>query len=217
MAKTKAPLLSFGGSGSVAKTVVYSTWKGVKYARQHVIPANPQTTAQMVVRRTFALLREIWKVAPELLTAPWNSFAQGRPFTGMNKLVGENVRVLNGEADMLNFIGSPGSKGGLPPDSVVAATGTVAGEVTATFLVPVPPTGWTLTRCVAIAFPDQAPDGIFTGPIASGSDATNPYVVTLGGFVPGADVIVCGWLEWVKPNGDTAYSVGVTGTAIAFT
>jgi hypothetical protein len=213
MAKTTAPLLSFGGSGTVAKTMVYSTWKGIPYVRRHVVPANPQTTRQTEVRATFALLREMWKLAPVLVQAPWNAFAQGRPLTGMNKFVGENVRVLNEEADMLNFIGSPGAKGGLPPDAMVAAAGAGADELTATFTVPIAPVGWEIDAAVAMAFPDQPPNGIFFGPMVAAEDVSAPYVVTLTGLTAVGLHIVAGWLRWTKPDGTFAYSVGLTSSA----
>lgn len=50
MAKLKAPLLSFGASGAIAKAVVYFPWKGLNCAREYVIPANPKTTAQNTQR-----------------------------------------------------------------------------------------------------------------------------------------------------------------------
>jgi hypothetical protein len=50
MAKLKAPLLSFGASGQIAKTVVYFPWKGLNVARKHVVPANPDTLDQQTQR-----------------------------------------------------------------------------------------------------------------------------------------------------------------------
>ncbi|MBA7589575.1 hypothetical protein ES708_31661 [subsurface metagenome] len=57
MAKLKAPLLSFGASGAIAKAVVYFPWKGLNVAREYVIPANPKTTLQKKQRGhlTFAV------------------------------------------------------------------------------------------------------------------------------------------------------------------
>ena len=107
MAKTTAPLLSFGANGQIAKTQVYASWRGVKYSRRYVVPANPRTTAQQLTRTTFAFMREMWKVAPSGLKAPWDAFATGKPFLGLNKFVGENIRVLRSQPDMANFIGSP--------------------------------------------------------------------------------------------------------------
>lgn len=210
MSKTTAPLLSFDARGQIAKSMVYSSWRGVKYARRHVIPANPQTTRQMEVRKTFALLREMWKLAPAILTAPWTAFAQGRPFTDMNKFVGENVRVLNTETDMANFIGSPGAKGGLPAadyvfDSPASDTATV------TFTMPTPPTGWSITAAQAVAVPDQNPSGFFEGTIVAAEDTAGPaYVVTLSGLDGGNDYVVSAWVKWTKPDGSFAYSVSTS-------
>ena len=46
MAKVTAPLLSFGGLGTIGKVAVYSKWKGRPYVRQYVIPGNPKTAGQ---------------------------------------------------------------------------------------------------------------------------------------------------------------------------
>jgi hypothetical protein len=50
MAVLKAPLLSFGASGQIAKTVVYFPWKGLNVARKHVVPSNPKSVAQVAHR-----------------------------------------------------------------------------------------------------------------------------------------------------------------------
>jgi hypothetical protein len=215
MSKTTAPLLSFDGRGQIAKTMVYSRWRGIPYVRRHVIPANPNTTAQQFVRKKFALLREMWKIAPTEVQAAWNAFATGRPFTGFNKFVGENVRVLTNPANMDAFIGSPGAAGGLPPTAVTATTGTNAGEIDVAWTAPAPPSGWTLTEAVAMAFLDQAPDGIFQGTISAITDASTPYEGTFTGLVAGEAYQVAGWLVWEKADGKAAYSVGITDQASA--
>lgn len=50
MAKVTGPLLSFGARGQVGKTVVFSGWKGLKTAREYVVPSNPQTAGQTTQR-----------------------------------------------------------------------------------------------------------------------------------------------------------------------
>lgn len=50
MAKLSGPLFSLGASGKIAGTLVYSVWKGTKYVRQLVIPANPKTASQQTQR-----------------------------------------------------------------------------------------------------------------------------------------------------------------------
>lgn len=210
MAKTTAPLLSFGAAGAIAKTQVYSRWRGIGYARRYVIPANPNTAEQQKTRGAFAQLREMFKIAPDLAKAPWDAFATGRPFLGFNKYIGENLRVLRGEADMANFIGSPGARGGLPPVSMAAAPNATAGEVEVTFVAPAPPTGWTLLGIAATGFTNQAPDQFFTGPYVGASENAPTLTLTLTGLESGEEAVVAGWLLWTKPDGTTAYSVGTT-------
>lgn len=50
MAKLNAPLFSFTASGKIANALVYFSWKGLNVVRQYVVPANPDTTAQGVIR-----------------------------------------------------------------------------------------------------------------------------------------------------------------------
>lgn len=210
MAKTEAPLLSFGGSGQIAKTLVYSSWKGVKYARRHVIPSNPQTVAQQHIRTMFAMLREMFKLAPAILTAPWESFAQGRPFTAMNKFVGENIRVLKNDPDLADFIFSPGAKGGLPPETFTAAATANPGEIDIDFAVPAGPAGWVLTSAQYAIIKDQEPDGIFQAPIVAGEIAVGPYSVVVADLDPATNYVVGGWLKWAKPDGTAAYSASLS-------
>lgn len=211
MAKVTGPLLSMGARGTIGKSIVMASWKGVKYARQHVTPANPRTTAQQANRTRFALLREVYKLAPAIVRAPWEAFVQGRPLMAVNKFVGENNRLLNGELDMLLAQMSPGARGGLPPVSVVAAAGLATGEVVVTVEVPdTLPDGWTVTAAHAAALVDQDPTGLFSGNFVAGSDVAPPYEVTLAGFEAGQALVAYGWVEYAKPDGKAAYSVSLS-------
>jgi hypothetical protein len=61
MAKTKGPLFSLDASGTIAKTIVYSRWKGRSYVRRHQIPYNPNTEKQINVRKAMSLLVALWQ------------------------------------------------------------------------------------------------------------------------------------------------------------
>lgn len=216
MAKTTGPLLSLGATGQIGKTIVASSWRGISTMRQYVIPANPRTTAQQTNRTRFAFLRELYKRLPSEPRAAFDEYARGRQFTGMNAFVGENNRLLVGETDLTNLEMSPGAGGGLPPISSSAATGGSTGEVDVTIVPPLQlPDGWTITNAYAVGVIDQDPTGILSGWITSGLDATDPYVITLTGFPSGATVMTFGWLEYLKPNGKTAYSVSLSDAATA--
>lgn len=216
MAKISAPLLSMGARGTIGKSVTFAKWRGVDYARQRVIPANPRTVAQQANRTRFAFLREGYKLAPTAVRAPWDAFAAGRPFTGMNKFVGENNRLLIGKTDLADMIASPGARGGLPPAGVVAATGAAPGEVTVTVTPPDQlPEGWTVDSVAAAAVLDADPTGLFAGPFVAATEANPATPIVLGGFADGAEVMAFGWVVYEKPDGSLAYSVSVSDAAVA--
>ena len=215
MAKLNGAFLSFGAHGSIGKTLTVSKWRGIPYAKSYTVPSNPRTAAQQANRALFAYLREMWKLGPSKFQETWNAFAQGRPFTGFNKAVGENVRVLQAQVDLNNYIASPGSGGGSAPQSFNAVPGSNAGEIVATVVPPATPSGWTLVEAVAVAFPDADPTGIFTGPFVQGSDASAPYSITLTDLPPGELCQVRGWLKWQKPDLSFAYSVSLGDQAVA--
>lgn len=50
MAKLKAPLMSLGASGAIAKSIVFFPWKGLNAAREYIVPANPKTVKQTTQR-----------------------------------------------------------------------------------------------------------------------------------------------------------------------
>lgn len=216
MAKLTGPLLSFGADGQIGKAMVTANWRGIAYARQYVVPANPRTTAQQNNRTRFALFREMWKLAPQEVRNTFDTFALGRKFLGFNSFVGENNRLTNGEVDLQAMLMSPGARGGLPPAGVIATTGASTGEVDVAVTPPNQlPDGWIVTACHAAAVVDQNPIGIFAGPFVAGSDTSDPYEITLAGFAASAACVAFGWVEYEKANGDTAYSVSISDTATA--
>ena len=101
MAKVKAPLLSLGATGKLAKTLVFSTWKGIKTAREYVVPANPQTAAQTAQRTLFSAMVTSWRtyfVLPAMRTA-WNLAAQvgSKTQSGFNAAISAMVQIASGD------------------------------------------------------------------------------------------------------------------------
>lgn len=211
MAKTTAPLLSFGATGQVAKTVVYGTWRGRPYARRHTIPANPQSAEQTKTRSLFAFMNGVWKAMGSIGIAPWDRFATGQAFTGRNAFIGQNVQLMRGEVDLLLMRFSPGAKGGLAPLSVSAANG--VGQSVVTFTTPTPPTGWTLTAVQALAIEQQNPQSASLFTTVAGEDIADPKdTVTL--TLPAGTYVIGGWTKWSKPDGSVAYGPSISDTAV---
>ena len=91
MAKITAPFLSMSARGSVGKTLVAGSWKGVKYMRQHVVPANPQSVAQTAQRDIMAMCVAAWQsgFVTASIKAGWNYLASvsGKAQSGFNAFV----------------------------------------------------------------------------------------------------------------------------------
>lgn len=96
MAKLKAPLLSLGASGQLAKALVFFPWKGLNVVREYVVPANPKTTLQTTQRGYLTAVVAAVHAAQAHAT-PLNSDDQiaysaytqikGKPWTWFNAVV----------------------------------------------------------------------------------------------------------------------------------
>lgn len=88
MPRLTGPLFSLDARQTLGKTIVYSAWKGLNYARMRVIPYNPKSDAQTAVRdtMTFAVL---YFTKGDYVTASqktwWNTYAEGTNESGWNR------------------------------------------------------------------------------------------------------------------------------------
>lgn len=207
MAKPIAPLLSFGASGAIAKTMVFSKWKGREYVRRYVIPANPQSAAQTLTRNTFGFANSVWKGAGSDFISTWNLFATGRVLTGRNAFMGQMVSALRTETDLLLMPFSPGAKGGLAATSVTPTAGSL--QISAVVTAPTPPTGWTLTSAVGAVIRDQDPQSGILFTLVEVEDVAAPFDLIFTGLT--ASVLYVGgvWLKWAKPDGSVAYGPSI--------
>lgn len=213
MAKTTGPLLSFGASGTIGGVQTYSKWRGISYARQRVIPANPQTAAQTLTRDLFRNLSSMWLNAPSALQTTYNAQATGQKYTGRNKFMGLNIGLLRGQTDMLAFVGSPGNLSAFPPSALAAVRDAVLDEIDVTFTLPTVPTGWTITGSTAIAFLAVADPALDVGTIYVGTSITPFTTLAITGPDRLLNYIVSGWITYTRPDGRTAYGPSLTVAA----
>ena len=96
MARTTAPLFSLDASGTIAKTIVFSKWKGRAYVRRHAVPSNPRFPLQVAVRACFAYLTAWWKPMAEIPKARWEALGAEKKITGMNARVQRCVALFRG-------------------------------------------------------------------------------------------------------------------------
>lgn len=83
MVKLIGPAHSFGASGKLA-SMVYGNWRGIDWARELVIPANPQTPNQVNIRTALTLSVASWQVQTAGEKLLWDDAAKGQPYSGYN-------------------------------------------------------------------------------------------------------------------------------------
>jgi len=209
MAKITGALLSLGASGTIGKTLTASRFRGQPYMRQRVVPANPRTVEQTLTRALFTNASNIWKNGPALFTAPWDRAAQGQVKLGRNIMIGRYTADLRLAANLSTMVFSPGAKGGVAPTSVVAVGGAL--QIVVTIVPPAPPTGWTITSCIAACIKDGAPDALTSYAMVAGEDlVAAPYEVTLAGLAAATLYAVGGWVKYAKPDLSVAYGPSLT-------
>jgi hypothetical protein len=202
MAKVTAPLLGFNAAGQIGKTAVFGKWRGIQYARQHVIPANPNSAGQQLTRSLFTWLSNVFKVMPADAQAPWTANAAGRAYTNRNKFMGLNTKNMRGDTDLANFTGSPGAGGGLAAAAFTPSAG--SGQITCVVTPPTLPTGWTLTKAVMIAISAQNPQTDTDYDTYIDTVTVSPWEPTITGLSAG-DYQVSYWLEMTDASGNTVY------------
>lgn len=211
MAKTTAPNLSLSSSGTVAKTLVSSSWRGRQYVRRHVVPANPKTTAQTETRNAFSWLMAVWKLLDAQVQAVWTLYAKGQPLTDRNGFAKLNVASSRAAVDLSGLKMSGGAKGGLPFQAFAAAGG--AGSITTTVTVPNLPTGWTITKSLAVAIKQQVPTTGTNHASTTETAVAAPWEPSFAGLAAGT-YAVFGFLEFTKADGSICYGPSSYATAV---
>jgi len=212
MARVVAPLLSFGGSGQIAKTQVYATWKGRPYARRYTIPSNPNTADQQETRGTFAWLNNVWKFMPSTAVEAWQAYGRNSRFTDRNGFIKINLSDLIGEADLTNFIFSPSASGGLAAASITVTPGN--DQLGILLAAPTLPTGWSIVNATMAVIRQQDPQSGVLYTVTAAVDASAPYDQTITGLASAQTYIVGGWFKFLKPDGSFAYGQALMTTGL---
>jgi hypothetical protein len=107
MAKLKMPLMGMEASGQLGKTLVYFNWKGINCARMHVVPSNPNTTAQQGRRTKFSNAVDAYHDASlsDVDVDGWRTFAgiQSSPMTYFNTYVKYHILSADASETWPNF------------------------------------------------------------------------------------------------------------------
>lgn len=211
MARTVAPLLSFSAGGQIAKTQVYSVWKGRPYVRRYVVPSNPNSAAQQETRGAFKWLMNVWKFFPASAAEAWKAYADSLQITDRNAFAKANVSPLRSASDLTDFTLSPSARSGIIAADMNLTVG--AGQVTVDLVEPSLPEGWAVVSAYAAAIRQQDPQTGAFYDVVAGSDASTPYSIVLTGLTSGQAYVVGGWFKFAKPDGSFAFGRSLQAVA----
>ena len=211
MARVTGPLLSLGGSGQIASTQVYATWKGRPYVRRYVIPSNPQSSEQTLTRNTFGWLQNVWRYMPTGGLAAWNQYATNSRFTATNGFIKQNLPQLREATEVDEMVLSPSTGGGIPATAIALTGGAL--QITAVLTAPTLPTGWTIVASHAIAVKQQNPQMDDDFQLFYQTDTSAPYSMVITGLAASTEYVVGGWFEYQKTPTEKAYGIAINDTA----
>jgi len=113
-------------SGQAGKAGVFAKWKGRQYRRKYVIPANPKTTMQQIVRGYFTNAIAAWHTYHSIQRLVYSYLATGLVMSGMNLLVKRwqlaATKLLTLPLDPAEGIKQIASASAQKTDEVVTAT-----------------------------------------------------------------------------------------------
>jgi hypothetical protein len=116
MAKIKFGMIVTDGRGKLGGQV-FSKNRGGAYIRSKVTPTNPQSTAQTIVRQSFAEYSQNWSALSAALISAWNaavsSWSRTDIFGDLRNPTGKNLYLrLNQNATLAGYpsIGAPPEK-----------------------------------------------------------------------------------------------------------
>lgn len=123
----------FCGMKGKLGNAVLQTWKGIQVIRTHVIPANPQSSAQTTNRTLLTGLVEMFKsVVVDFVQVYWNPFVTSHQ-TGWGNLIGWNQKIQAGSVIDYELVEI--THGSLPPEDIIDPEyATATGVVLATWL-----------------------------------------------------------------------------------
>lgn len=92
MVKLTAPCFSLGASGTIGKAVTFAAWKGRAYARERVVPANPQSDMQVSMRAMLKFVSQTWDAIGSTPKGSWADRAAASNISNFNAYVAANMR-----------------------------------------------------------------------------------------------------------------------------
>jgi len=95
MVKLTGPIQSLAASGSIAKAITASSWKGRQYLKRRPVPEDPQSPAQIAQRAMVTFLSTVWSTLSHADQATWSEVAASTQVPPYNAFLGYNLDRLH--------------------------------------------------------------------------------------------------------------------------
>lgn len=180
--KVTGPMMSIDASGTFAKTLVASKWKGRNYMRAHAIPSNPKSAGQTAFRAMFKFLGGQWQYIAAGDRATWDTMAANKAISPFNAYMGTQQKRWR------NYMGpsqrSP-ADATLTPANITAFTATAGvRQITVDVTLAAVAENWGLILWRTVG---AAPTNIQTEVIAVIQATTTPVQYVDLGLTPGVN------------------------------
>lgn len=212
MAKVYGPAMSFDATGKLAKSIVFSDWKGIGYVRKYTIPANPKSTAQVSHRGLFAYVHDIYKWLPTYVQLPWVTYSKGKPLTPMNVWQSKNMKGIGTAGNNDNLLFSTPVNGGPALTGVTYTAG--ATKITVAADDPVLPTGWAVNSFFGVCTPEVTSFAETEPVLVFGTNMAvlgSPYTVDITGLTTGTAYVVGAGFTYTRADGSIAANGAASG------
>lgn len=96
MAIVRGPLFSIDARGAIADAIVFGSWKGIPWVREHFIPQNPKTDDQIAQRLIFTQGVTQWHTLSDAQKILWQTGIErkGYRMSGFNYFMSEYIKSM---------------------------------------------------------------------------------------------------------------------------
>lgn len=208
MVRLYGPLMSLDASGTIADAVTFSKWKGRNYARQRVIPANPQAALQVGTRAMLAGLSKAWTLLSATQKGYWDDLGKASSISPFNAFVQFN-QLRFGQFKPPVYNPDDTNESGAVPTGVTATFTAGVRSATAVIAYTAPNTAFTTSIFRSLVTPVVIGRDTLVYAFLHPSDPSVTWVDT-----PLAAGTYYYWAYWSLHDGNTWSNIGAQSTVV---
>jgi len=212
MARLTGPLASFGAVGQIGHTIALQRRNGRNIARAYQVSPDPRTPSQVEMREVMRWLTQAFRLQGLTVRTFWNTAAAGKPYTGANLFVRENIARMKSDTDLANLV-LFNNLNHLWPPATFAFT-PLSNGFRAEATPPALPPGSSIQTFRANWLHNKDPHLPYDNFTNSTNDNSAPYLINVGGLGHGTAVYVSCGFAFLLPSGSVLYGPAEHSTLV---